>query len=114
MSEVRILPGALSKTSSLQVKRQTGRLALGSESSSYHYQYHNGVSEGTGEPVAEPLHCLSLHVRHDVRVGVQREGNPRMAQDFLQDLRMLTRFEPEGGECVSEIVGPDIRQTRYL
>jgi len=98
----------------LQQKLYTGHPAFSGHALFYHYPYHNGVLEVTGEPFAEPLHCLPLHVRRDVRVGVQREGDPRMAQDFLQDLRMLTGFEPEGGEGVSEIVRPDVRQIRLI
>ncbi len=110
MSEVRILPGALRKALGLQVKTQIERSAFLGCVLFYHYPYDNGVLEGTGELFAESSHCLPLHVRRDVRVSIQREGDPRMAQDFLQDLRVLPGFEPEGSEGMPEIVRPDVWQ----
>ena len=98
----------------LQQKLYTGHPAFSGHALFYHYPYHNGVLEVTGDLFAEPLHCLPLHMRRDVRVGVQREGDPRMTQDFLQNLRVFAKFEPESGESVPEIVRPDIRQIRLI
>lgn len=53
-------------------------------------------------------------MRRGVRVGIQRKSDPRMAQDFLQDLRVLSGFEPEGCERLLEIIGLDARQTSLL
>src|SRR5215217_6482681 len=46
-------------------------------------------SGGFREHPAEAAHSFALHMGHHVRVGIQRDRDPRVAEDLLEDLGML-------------------------
>ncbi len=53
---------------------------------------------------------LELHRRHDVRVRVVRDAHLRMAQAFLDDLRMNTCGKEQRGRRVPQVVEADSGQ----
>src|SRR5215218_2316421 len=49
-------------------------------------------SGGLREHVAEAAHSFTLHVGNHMRVGVQCNRDPGVAEDLLEDLGMLARL----------------------
>ena len=49
---------------------------------------------------------LGLHSRHDMAVQVERYADVRVAEKFLNDLRVNVRRESKGCETVAQAVEP--------
>jgi hypothetical protein len=55
----------------------------------------------TRKACSEVSHHIPLHMRDQVRVGVQRDRYAEVAEDFLEDLRVFARLQPQSCEGVS-------------
>ncbi len=60
------------------------------------------------------LSAVASHRLRDVAVGVEGDGDGRVAELFLHDLRVHSHFERKRCHCVAEFVQPDLRRTRSL
>jgi hypothetical protein len=53
---------------------------------------------------SEASHHIPLRMRDHVRVGVQGDRYAEVTEDFLEDLRVFARLQPQSCEGVSEVV----------
>lgn len=75
-----------------------GRRTPGSrmeEASNPDQKRHRHDSDCVRRTSPESAHRLALHVRDDVDVGVECDGDPGVAEDLLENLRVLAGLQPE-------------------
>jgi hypothetical protein len=64
------------------------------------------------DQIAHTVSCVSAHLRQHVGVGVHRQGNLRVTEDFHDDPRRHTLSQHERCAAVTEIVEPALRKAR--
>jgi hypothetical protein len=71
---------------------------------------HSSVSEvGLAQRLVHPFGGVAAHARYPVRVAVESYGDRGVAKQMLDELRMCTTREQQGGAGVPEVVPAYVR-----
>lgn len=69
-------------------------------------------SSSSVQDILHRPHCLFLHIRQDVGVEIQRDGDGRVSKHLLNDLGMYALGQEEGGAGVFIAPEPEIRDEK--